>query len=180
MRGHRCGFQIDRDGEDRGGIGELARSPLLGQLRRLLLGHGSTMPSNSWTAEVLGIARPPRQREVVSDWWMGKQLRKSRYLVPSQLIECDLDELWWLGDTSNRERLPPNSDQLGYDLDQVLELLSRMDTSQAAVLRLRYGLNDENPKTRKEIGEQLELTRERVHQIESEALTEFGKLRAHV
>lgn len=180
LRGHRCTHIIDREGEDQGGIGELARSPLLGQLRRLLLGHGPTMASNGWVTEVLSIARPPRQREVVSDWWMGKVLRKSRYLMPSQLVECDLDELWWLGDTRSREQLPPNSYQLGYDLDQVLELISRMDKSQATVLRMRFGLDDEKPMTRKEIGEHLGLSRERVHQIESEALNKYNKLRAHV
>jgi hypothetical protein len=26
--------------------------------------------------------------------------------MPSQLVECDLEELWWLGDIRNRERVP--------------------------------------------------------------------------
>ena len=45
---------------------------------------------------------PERSR----DWWTVSLLRTSRYLIPSQLSECDLEELWWLGDTRNRERLP--------------------------------------------------------------------------
>ncbi len=104
LRGHCCHSRLDRQGEDWGGIGELSRSPLLGQLRRLLL--ASTGLSNGWTAEVLRIARPPRRQQVVPDGWTASLLRKSRYLMPSQLIECDLAELWWLGDTRNRERLP--------------------------------------------------------------------------
>jgi RNA polymerase primary sigma factor len=56
------------------------------------------------------------------------------------------------------------------DLRQVLALLERMDPRQAEVLRMRFGLDDEEPKTLKEIGERLGLTRERVRQIESEAL----------
>jgi uncharacterized protein (TIGR02996 family) len=105
LRGHRCAHRWDRQGVDWGGIGELARSPLLGQLQRLLLG-GEGRPSNGWTADVLsGICRPRRQT-VERGWWVVTALRESRYLMPSQLLECDLEELWWLGDTGTRERLP--------------------------------------------------------------------------
>src|SRR5262249_14694958 len=94
LRGHQCFSVLDDRGEDQGGIGELSRSPLLGRLRRLLL--GPTGRSNGWTAEVLSIARPRRRRTVVPAWWTASVLRRSRYLMPSQLVECDLEELWWL------------------------------------------------------------------------------------
>jgi RNA polymerase primary sigma factor len=61
------------------------------------------------------------------------------------------------------------------DLQQVMELLSKMDRREAAVLRLRFGLDGEEPKTLKEIGECLGLTRERVRQIESEALNKLSE-----
>jgi len=56
------------------------------------------------------------------------------------------------------------------DLRQVLDLLDKMDQREATVLRMRFGLDDDEPKTLKEIGERLGLTRERVRQIETDAL----------
>jgi hypothetical protein len=55
---------------------------------------------------VLGIARPPRQ--VTATWqpWEANELRKSPYLVPSNLGECDVKELWVLGDREHRHRPP--------------------------------------------------------------------------
>jgi uncharacterized protein (TIGR02996 family) len=104
LRGHHCWSRLDRAGEDWGGIGELSRSPLLARLRRLLLAQRG--PSNGWAAEVLSVIRPPRRQTVWPDRWTASLLRRSRYLMPSQLVECDLEELWWLGDTHRRERLP--------------------------------------------------------------------------
>jgi RNA polymerase primary sigma factor len=60
------------------------------------------------------------------------------------------------------------------DLRQVMGLLEQMDQREARVLHLRFGLDGEDPKTLKEVGDRLGLTRERVRQIEAEAL---GKLR---
>jgi RNA polymerase primary sigma factor len=60
------------------------------------------------------------------------------------------------------------------ELRQLSELLDRIDEREARILKLRYGLDGEDPMTLKEIGERIGLTRERVRQIEHEAL---GKLR---
>ena len=56
------------------------------------------------------------------------------------------------------------------DLKQVMDLLGQMDKREAAVLRLRFGLEGDEPMTLKEIGDRLGLTRERVRQIEVLAL----------
>ena len=51
-----------------------------------------------------------------------------------------------------------------------MELLGDLEDREATVLKLRFGLGGEEPKTLKEIGAELGLTRERVRQIETEAL----------
>ncbi|HZY88883.1 MAG TPA: RNA polymerase sigma factor RpoD/SigA [Gemmataceae bacterium] len=61
------------------------------------------------------------------------------------------------------------------ELRQVLGLLETMDAREATVLRLRFGLDGEDPMTLKEIGDRLGLTRERVRQIEREALAALGE-----
>ena len=52
-------------------------------------------------------------------------------------------------------------------------LLSRMDPRDAEVLRLHYGLDGKAPMGLKEIGDKLGLTRERIRQIQHEALTKL-------
>ena len=56
-------------------------------------------------------------------------------------------------------------------LDRLRELLGAIDEREATILRLRYGLGEgSDPMTLKEIGKVIGLTRERVRQIEREAL----------
>jgi RNA polymerase primary sigma factor len=56
------------------------------------------------------------------------------------------------------------------EMHKVIALLGGMDPREAAILRLRFGLTGEDPMTLSEIGERLSLTRERVRQLEREAL----------
>jgi RNA polymerase primary sigma factor len=67
----------------------------------------------------------------------------------------------------------PTPDQVVMDNDemrQLLELLGNIDDREAKILKLRYGLDGEDPMTLKEIGLRIGLTRERVRQIEHETL----------
>ena len=105
-----------------------------------------------------------------------KIIRKAvkAYHSPTQFGAADsemtINEL--VADTHN-----PGPDQLIRDRDelrQLSELLGQIDEREARILKLRYGLEGEDPMTLKEIGERIGLTRERVRQIEHEAL---GKLR---
>jgi RNA polymerase primary sigma factor len=54
--------------------------------------------------------------------------------------------------------------------NQVEEVLESLDDREAEVLRLYFGLGDEEPLTLEEIGVRFNLTRERVRQIKEKAL----------
>lgn len=62
------------------------------------------------------------------------------------------------------------------ELRQALELLEEIDEREAEVLRLRFGLDGQEPLTLKQIGEKLGLTRERVRQIQRSGLARLNEL----
>ncbi len=58
---------------------------------------------------------------------------------------------------------------------QVRQALGELDDKERKVILLRFGLTGEEPKTLKEIGEVMNLSRERIRQIEAQALKKLNR-----
>lgn len=63
-------------------------------------------------------------------------------------------------------------------IERLNDLLSQMSEREAMILKLRYGLGDQEPMTLKQIGAQVSLTRERVRQLEQQALQQLNRILA--
>ena len=86
-----------------------------------------------------------------------------------------LDMLCSLNDVIE-DRATPRPDEQFFDeveRQHLHELLDCITPREAEVLRLRYGLDDDSPLTLEQIGDRLGLTRERIRQIENEALNKL-------
>ncbi len=127
------------------------------------------------------LGRPPTPEEIAKLLGLPKKklsIIKKAIRVYNSTPQTDQSEAGWSIDEmlmDNRAKTPDDEMVETDDLKQVLVLLEKMDKREAAVLKMRFGLDEEEPKTLKEIGESLGLTRERVRQIESEALAKLNE-----
>ncbi len=126
------------------------------------------------------LGRAPTHEEIARILDLPKKklsIIKKAIRIYNSVPQSDQTENGWSIDEmlmDGRAKSPDTEMVETDDLKQVLELLEKMDPREATVLRMRFGLDDEEPKTLKEIGERLGLTRERVRQIESEALAKLN------
>ena len=81
------------------------------------------------------------------------------------------------GDLLEQTVLPDTDDRILREsfLQALADALADLPERERAVLELRFGLADDQPKTLREIGELLGLSRERVRQIESRALNQLRR-----
>ena len=76
-----------------------------------------------------------------------------------------------LGDTLEQETIPAAEGEMirsSFE-EQIRKIVEELDEKEREVIRMRFGLDGEEPRTLQEIGEALSLSRERIRQIESKA-----------
>jgi len=77
-----------------------------------------------------------------------------------------------LGDFIPDDDVPSPADAAAFAMlkDQLNEVLATLTDREQQVLRLRFGLDDGRQRTLEEVGQQFQVTRERIRQIEAKAL----------
>ncbi|MEC8555967.1 MAG: RNA polymerase sigma factor RpoD/SigA [Planctomycetota bacterium] len=161
-------------------------------IKRALINSAKTIRIPAYMVELLSkwrrasarlseeLGRSPTQEEVGRILGLPRKklpiIKKAIQIYNSTPQSDQTDAGWSLGEMVMDERLKaPDEELLDHDvLSTVLELLEDLDTREATVLKMRFGLGDSESHTLKEIGSELGLTRERVRQIETEALAKLA------
>lgn len=162
-------------------------------IKRALINSAKTIRIPAYMVELLSkwrrataklddeLGRPPTQEEVAKELGLPKKklsiVKKAIQLYNTTPQTDEDDGGWSMNDMVPDERIKGPEDELlnNDNLKHAYRLLDQMDPREATILRMRFGLDDAEPKTLKEIGELLGLTRERVRQIETEALEMLAK-----
>ncbi|RLT07453.1 MAG: sigma-70 family RNA polymerase sigma factor [Planctomycetota bacterium] len=162
-------------------------------IKRALVNSAKTIRIPAYMVELLSkwrrataqltdeLGRPPTPEEIAKLLEVPKKklriVKKAIQLYNSTPQTEQSDSGWSLGEmVADQRQKGPEAEMLESDnLTHVYKMLETMDPREATILRMRFGLDDAEPKTLKEIGESMGLTRERVRQIESEALNRLAK-----
>lgn len=161
-------------------------------IKRALINSSKTIRIPAYMVELLSkwrratarltdeLGRMPTQEEVARILGLPKKklpiIKKAIQVYNATPQNDQTDAGWSLGEMVMDERLKsPDEELLDHDvLKTAMELLGTLDTREATVLKMRFGLDNTLPHTLKEIGVELGLTRERVRQIETEALNKLA------
>ncbi|RMH00584.1 MAG: sigma-70 family RNA polymerase sigma factor [Chloroflexi bacterium] len=100
--------------------------------------------------------------------WMLRTSRQPVHLERPVGDESDAE----LGDFIEDVDAPPPAETVAQKMltEELSEILDQLTPREARILRLRYGLQDGESRTLKEVGEMFGLSRERIRQLEKEAL----------
>jgi RNA polymerase primary sigma factor len=126
------------------------------------------------------LGRLPTAEEIARTLHLSRRqlasIKKALRASDTQVHPDQFDPDWSMEETITDARTKSADRALIDAEDQHLirNLIKTLDHREATVLQLRYGLNEEKPRTLAEIGRQLGLTRERIRQVQSEALRKLA------
>ncbi len=122
------------------------------------------------------LGRQPSAEEIAENMdlpadrvrWMLRTSRQPVHLERPVGDESDAE----LGDFIEDVELPQPAETVANNMltEEIGEILDQLTPREARILRLRYGLQDGESRTLKEVGEMFGLSRERIRQLEKEAL----------
>ncbi|MGH2538537.1 MAG: sigma-70 family RNA polymerase sigma factor [Candidatus Promineifilaceae bacterium] len=122
------------------------------------------------------LGRQPTAEEIAENMelpaervrWMLRTSRQPVHLERPVGDESDAE----LGDFIEDIELPQPAETVAQNMltEEISEILDQLTPREARILRLRYGLQDGESRTLKEVGEMFGLSRERIRQLEKEAL----------
>ncbi len=122
------------------------------------------------------LGREPTLEEVAADMDMPlERVSEIRRIAPEPLsLEAPVgeEENSHLGDfvPDDEVRSPVDAASNLVLREQLEQLLHQLNPREREVLKLRFGLDDGYPRTLEEVGQQFQVTRERIRQIEAKAL----------
>lgn len=162
-------------------------------IRQGLIKTGNTIRLPNYMVQLLGkwrqansklqdqFGRAPTHEEIASHLQLSK--RRLQFVQQAlqinntgvQFDESDngmsLDDMVRVDDSAGRDEEPEQRE----DVCKVRSMLATMDPKHATVLKMRFGLDDQEPQTLRQIGTRLGLSSERVRQIERAALDKLGR-----
>ncbi len=103
---------------------------------------------------------------------------KSVSIRPSSLdAPVGEDEGTELGELVGDDNMATPVEQLSQKsiLGEINRMVNTLDKREAEIIRLRFGLGGDKPKTLEEVGESFDITRERVRQLQNMALTKMRR-----
>jgi len=126
------------------------------------------------------LGREPTEEEIAKETgFSADKIRKILKIAQEPLsLESPVgDDDSHLGDFLEDERTvsPPEIISQMNLKEQLEQILSTLTEREAKVIQMRFGLNDGNEHTLEEVGQEFQVTRERIRQIEAKALRKLKK-----
>lgn len=121
------------------------------------------------------LERPPTNEEVAKEAELSEEEVENLLRIAGEGLslstEVGEDGNLELGDMLEQDTIPPVELEMIRDsfTKQIQQVVGELDEKERDVMRMRFGLDGEEPRTLQEIGESLGLSRERIRQIESKA-----------